>query len=309
MSGRPVELLRALAVLGEPPRPEHERVAQALGLPRVATNSEYADVFLFQLYPYASVYVGEEGMMGGDACDRVAGFWTAVGRVPPTEPDHLSALIALYADLVDEQVGGAGPEGALHQEAARALLHEHLSPWVFAYLARLAELGSGFYGDWGALLEEALREEQAAAPGQALLPVHLRSVDGIADPRDGGGSGFVTSLLAPARAGMILTRADLARLSSALDLGLRAGERRYALEHLLCADPEGVLRWLAHEAKRQAEGHGARVSLLGSTASFCQERALETAALCESLAEDTAALDGSAPASAPGAMADGTLVG
>jgi TorA maturation chaperone TorD len=306
MSGRPVELLRALAVLGEPPKPEHARVAQALGLTEAATNSEYADVFLFQLYPYASVYLGEEGMMGGDACDRVAGFWTALGRVPPSEPDHLSALIALYADLVDDQVSGAGPEGALHQEAARALLHEHLSPWVFAYLARLAELGSGFYAAWGALLEEALRDEQAAAPGPTLLPVHLRSVNGITDPRDGGGAGFVTSLLAPARAGMIITRADLARLSSSLDLGLRAGERRYALEHLLSVDPEGVLRWLAQEAKRQAEGHGARVGLLGLTASFSQERALETAALCESLAQDTAVLEGSAPAGAPEAVAEGT---
>ena len=74
----PVELLRVLAVLAEPPSPEYARVAEAAGLGPAPTASEHGDVFLFQLYPYASVHVGAEGMMGGEARDRLAGFWRAL---------------------------------------------------------------------------------------------------------------------------------------------------------------------------------------------------------------------------------------
>ena len=51
-----MELFRALAVLVEPPdRPGAARVAEALGLGEVSEASAYTDVFVFQLYPYASV--------------------------------------------------------------------------------------------------------------------------------------------------------------------------------------------------------------------------------------------------------------
>src|SRR3712207_4790889 len=74
-----MELLRALAVLAEPPTAETRRVAEALGLGAGARADEYTELFVFQLYPYASVYLGREGMLGGEARDRVGGFWRALG--------------------------------------------------------------------------------------------------------------------------------------------------------------------------------------------------------------------------------------
>ncbi|HEX8421973.1 MAG TPA: hypothetical protein VF634_01095, partial [Pyrinomonadaceae bacterium] len=61
-----MELFRALAVLAEPPVPESARVADALALGALPEASEYTEVFVFQLYPYASVYLGAEGMLGGE---------------------------------------------------------------------------------------------------------------------------------------------------------------------------------------------------------------------------------------------------
>ena len=49
--------------------------------------------------PYASVYLGPDGALGGEGADRAAGFWRASGLTPPAEPDHLTALLALYASL------------------------------------------------------------------------------------------------------------------------------------------------------------------------------------------------------------------
>ena len=95
-----MELFRALAVLAEPPeRPEVARLAELLDLGEPPSASEYTETFVFQLYPYASVYLGAEGMLGGEARDRVAGFLSALGLAPPHEPDHLSTLLATYAQL------------------------------------------------------------------------------------------------------------------------------------------------------------------------------------------------------------------
>ena len=295
----PTELLRALAVLAEPPGPEHTRVAESVGLAdpvgfagpagpgaqesprRSPTASEHGDVFLFQLYPYASVHVGAEGMMGGTARDRVAGFWGALGRTPPAEPDHLSALLALYASLCEEQ-----GRAVLLEHSRAALLHEHIAPWLPHYLARVQELAPGFYLRWAALLSGILEAEADRAGPAERLPLHLREAPPLPDPRVDGGDAFLAGLLATVRTGVMLTRADLASVAGALDLGLRAGERKYALTSLLGQDPGGVLSALAAEARRQSEMHAGRAGRWGVTADFLATRARTAAELLEQLAAE-----------------------
>ena len=292
----PVDLFRGLAVMVEPPGASHAALAGALGLPAVPVSAEYSDVFLFQLYPYASVHLGAEGMMGGEARDRIAGFWRAVGLTPPAEPDHLAALLGLYASLAEREGGAEDPaEVVLLRESRRALLEEHLTPWVFAFLARVRELTSGTYERWAALLEEALMlevgalaEGRADGAGHTTLSSHLQSAPPLPDPREEGGAAFLAGLLAPVCSGAFLTRADLALLAQRLELGLRAGERRYALESLLAQDAEGVLRGLANEVRRQAEAHRGRAGIVGPSAAFLAERAESAAALLEALAVEAA---------------------
>ena len=279
----PTELLRGLAVLAEPPAPEHAGVARALGLSSLPTPSQYSDIFLFQLYPYASVHLGAEGMMGGEAHDRVAGFWRALGHAVPEEPDHLASLLGLYVALTDRVGESASAEAALVLQSRRALLDEHVAPWIFPFLARVEELGEGLYSDWAQMLSEVMRAEVVPATD---LPLHLRLAPELPDPRAEGAALFLSGLLAPVRSGVVLTRADLALLSGELDLGLRAGERRYALEHLLAQAPEAVLNALAAVSRGQAAAHADRQAWLGVTARFFADRAFATTALLESLAGD-----------------------
>jgi TorA maturation chaperone TorD len=282
----PIELLRALAVLCEPPAPEHARVAEALGLAQTPDGADFAETFLFRLYPYASVYLGPEGMLGGEARERVAGFWRAVGRVPPDEPDHLGALVGLYAGLLDEGFRSEGAEAEIARQAATALLFEHVAPWVFDYLDRVEALGGSSYGAWADLLSRTLGAEMARAGAPAGLPVHLFEAPSLADPREEGGQAFLSGLLAPVRTGVILTRSDFGRLAKAENLGLRMGERRYVLEHLLAQEPSTVLRALAVEAEEARARHAGRRAMLGSVASFWEDRAAKTGVLLHQLATE-----------------------
>lgn len=276
-----MELLRALAVLAEPPeRAEAGRVAAALGLGAPPPAEEHAALFIFQLSPYASVYLGAEGMLGGEARARVAGFLEAVGLEPPAEADHLSLMLAAYARLAElDEEAGAG-ERADWGAARRAFLWEHLLSWLPVYLDKLSEVAPPFYRAWGALAGEALdAEARAHGPAPDALPLQLREAPPLAAPADADGEEFLRSLLAPARSGLVLTRADLAHAARTLGLGARAGGRLFTLKSMLGQDATAVLQWLASEAEAWASRHAARRGLHGPIAEWWESRAGTTAGL------------------------------
>jgi len=285
------DAFRALGVLCEPPEDGHARVWEALGLQDVPDAAEFTDLFVLHLYPYASVYLGAEGMLGGEARDRIAGFWRALRLAPPGEPDHLAALLGLYASLLDREAEERdAARRLLWRQARAALLHEHLVSWLPPYLDRVAALAPPAYRAWGGLLRAALAEETArdaalagSASASAPMSAHLRAAPALPDPRRDGSQAFVTGLLAPVRCGMILTRADLARAARDLGLGLRVGERKFALAALLSQAPEAVLGRLAAEARVCAASHAAHAAVMGEAARFWADRAAAAARLLDEL--------------------------
>jgi hypothetical protein len=270
------ELFRALGVLVEPPEPGHRAIAAALGLHGEPSPGEYAETFLFGAYPYASVHLGPEGMLGGEARDRVAGFWRALGLTPPPEPDHLAALLGLYGALLDDEArtaaDGDTAAAALRRESRKALLWEHVLSWLVPYLAKVRELAPGYYADWARLLLDSLRGEARALGRQEALPLHLRLAPGLPDV-DASGGEWVSAVLAPVRSGVIVTRRDLRRAAACLGLGARVGERSFVLRSMLEQDPPATVGWLADEAGRAAVAHAGSEGLLGSVAAFWRQRA------------------------------------
>jgi hypothetical protein len=260
------EALRALAVLLEPPAPEHAAIATALELPGIPRADEHTDVLVFQAYPYASVYLGAEGMLGGEARDRIAGFWRALGGEPPAEPDHLSVLLAGVAALGDAP------------SARAALFWEHVASWMPPYLAALRRIGTPFHAAWADLAAAVLADLAAELGPPLRLPLALRDAPPPArGPRDL--DELLASLLAPVRVGFVVTRDDLARAAAALGVGLRLGERRFVLRALLAEDPRTVLDWLAGEARAQA----AALAALPPITTWWEARAHAAAAWLENL--------------------------
>lgn len=288
MSDR-AELIRALGVLTEAPGEEHRRLAELLDLGDAHDAEGYAHTFRLQLYPYASVHAGPEGMMGGEARDRVAGAWLALGRAPPAEPDHLGALLGLYAALCEQAERNPDPaERALWGAAASGFLWEHLLSWVMPYLERFDGIATPVYREWARLLAATLREEARRWGAPALLPLHLRSAPGIPDPRQSGADPFLEGLLAPVRSGLLLTRADLARAATEIGVGLRMGERRFILRAFFSQDAAGTLQWLGREADAAGCRHGAWAEDMELVSDFWSDRARATRDLVRTLLESEA---------------------
>lgn len=271
-------LLRALADLAARPHAGSAAIAEALELPRPPTAAEHADLFDFQVYPYASVHLGDEGMLGGDARDRIAGFLRALDVTPPPEPDHLVVLLHAYADLSDLAASGA-PRA---DHSRRVLLHEHLGSWVGRFLARVVELGADPLRAWARLTAGALAAELDEHGPPPEPPPALREAAVLAEPEDATAADWTQGLLTPVRSGLVLARADLARAAHELGLGTRVGERAFVLRALLDQDARAVLGWLAQEAYRQADDLAAVRATGGEpTERWWRERLMRTAGMIE----------------------------
>jgi TorA maturation chaperone TorD len=284
-----IDLLRALAAFVEPPAATHGRLADLLGLDAPPTAAAHTEMFVLQLYPYASVYLGAEGQLGGEARDRIAGFVRALGGTPPPQPDHLSVLLHLYADLAEhEATAESGDARRRPRHARHTLLWEHLLSWLPLYLTKAQTNAPAPYPDWATLLLRVLRSEAVdLGDVPAALPAHLREAPPLPDPRDESTDDFLAGLLAPVRSGMILTRTDLSAAGRELGLGVRVGERKFILRALAGQDAAAVLAWLAETARRAAAGYAA-LDWAGPIGTFWTDRATTTARLLEELATDAA---------------------
>lgn len=282
-----METLRALAVLLDVPVPAHVPVARALGLTSRATPDEHTNVLVFQAYPYASVYLGLEGMLGGDARDRVAGFWRALGAEPDVEVDHLGVLLAASAHLAELEHAANDGARARIRSARHALFWEHIASWMPPYLGTVRRIAGDFYAGWADLAEVVLAAEAEAVGPPTRLVAHHRAIPPL--PSDVENlDALLALLLAPARVGFTLVRDDLLRAARALGLGARVGERRYALRSMLAQDATAVLDWLAAEAHRQATCY--ELSPLSAVASWWIERARAGAGWIAQRARDAGAL-------------------
>jgi TorA maturation chaperone TorD len=279
-----MELFRALAVLAEPPTVEAARLTEALELGAPPAADDYTELFLFQLYPHASVYLGREGMMGGEAVALIAGFWRNLGQVPPAEADHLALMLALYARLAEMEEQESEPVRRASLRALRkAFLWEHLLSWLPCYLSKLSDIATPFYKRWGEILMTALLEEAQGLGQQQRLPLALREAPALAHPREQGFEEFLQSVLTPVRFGGILTRADLIRAARKMGLGLRMGERKFILKTLFAQERDAVFAWLEEETVDWKRRHHQHRERLGEVSGAWEEKTVASAALLAEL--------------------------
>lgn len=271
------DLLRLLAALAEPPSQRHAEFAAVLDLAGPASLEDWriahTAAFIEQCPPYVSTLVGEDGQIGGEAADRVAGFRRLLGAESEQSADRLPALLADYAELVDHAT-----DDARAQHARAAMLWEHLLSWTMPYLDGVARSAPPPYDHWALLARDvlSLEAETSSAPDQ--LPLHLRAAPAVADLFEAESAGdAIRILLTPIASGIVLTRADLARAVATLGVGLVQNSRSFILKHLFEQDGPATLAWLARQARAQAEARISEQTQLGDTAIFWATRATATA--------------------------------
>ena len=248
------ELLRALGAALVSPPPDNTTILSALGLPEM-TRVQYTDAFVLSAPPHAAIHHSAEGTLGGEALDRISGFWRVLGLVPPPDADHLGTLLMFYAELgAAESAAGNQRVRRQLQRARIALLQEHLTSWAPAYLWTLRLLPMTAVAAWAELTAAALARETSDIPTAGLLPLALRSAPPPLSPQDSVQK-VLDAVVSPLQSGLILTRQELSRAAAELGLGFRQGERRFALKSMLEQDKPGTLTWLAGHAEHWRQLH------------------------------------------------------
>jgi len=248
------ELIRALGAAVTTPPPGNSHVRAALELP-AETGVDHTDAFVLSLPPHAAIYLGAEGQLGGDALDRVGGFWRALGLRAPEDADHLGVLLMLYAELGLAESGRSDERGREQMRRARtALFCEHIASWAPGYLTAISGLGIDSATSWAQLVADALGAEAAELKLPDVLPSALREAPPAITATDSFDD-LLDSIVSPVRSGMILTQQDLAAAARRVGVGFRRGERRFALKAMLQQDAHGTLTCLADHARSWVDWH------------------------------------------------------
>ncbi len=287
-----IDLIKALGVFCENPSQEHLKISEVLGFTQRPSTRLYEEIFVLNLPPYASIYTACSGAIGDEAFGRISGFWRALGRDVPDEPDHLSRLLGLFASLDESQSSEKEPaRSVLIRQSRVALLWEHLLPWLPMYLDRVESIGADtVYSDWAKLLSETLINEWKSLGPLEGLPIHLAVSPGLPDPREKGADSFISGLFSPPQAGFILLPDDLDKLGAELEyFQLREG-RLSKLEDLLREAPRETLIGLAELAYERSSDLTTKWDFLGNIALHWKSRSRDSVGLLEQLARDLEAV-------------------
>ena len=245
-----MHLFPPLGELIEAPGLDQARIARMLGLSGDVSRRDFTNLFVVQLFPYASIYLSPDGLAGGAVRDRIGEYWKILGWPAPTEPDHASSLLKSYGTLHPGYRGEYITSDAA-QQSRPFFFWDAIASWLPMYLLRVQELGSELYRTWATVTSDVIEAEAAQHGEPQILPVYLRNAP--LPPSIENPSQFIEALFAPVVSGVILTRSDLGRCATANGLTVRMADRRHTVKLLISEKPGGVCSWLRNEIVRQTE--------------------------------------------------------
>jgi hypothetical protein len=118
-----------------------------------------------------------------------------------------------------------------------------------------------------------------------MLPLALRAAAPALDAGDSLDE-TLDALVAPIRSGFVLTYRDLGDCARLVGVGLRRGERRYALRAMLEQDAPGTLVWLGARARWWSERFAPALRTTNDPGAWWSQRAANTARVLETLVAD-----------------------
>ena len=241
-AGRRARLAALLgALLLEEPGPALAALARGIpaleplagGDPEVAV--QYERLLLRDVPPYESVFLSDDGQLGGETARAVAGVYTRHGfdedgRWRVAGADHLGLQLRFYAQLCAEESAGweeDRPDRAVAAvEAERTFLAEHLGRWgPVAADVLVSAAGAGPYRALAEALVDFLAEEAERlrpAPDHPELP----ALEARVPPARLGPARLARWLLAPGSSGAWLDAGTLAEAALRLGIPWRASDPR-----------------------------------------------------------------------------------
>lgn len=207
---------------------------------------EFTRLFMLNVYPYASFFLDAQAALYTETTARIQTAYEHANfqldsALPIAAPDHFGVELLFMAHLLETQ----------RTDDANRFLCDEILPWAGIFLCAVKKNArEAFYQTIATQTHEWLiRDLELHAP-QAIFHFSLPST---LDEEDGLET-VVVRLISPARSGIFLSKADIARLARLVKLPISFGDRALMLKSLFRAAGEySQVRDLLHAL--QAETH------------------------------------------------------
>ena len=277
-----MHLFPSLGELIEAPGIEQARIAQMMGLPGDVSREAFTNLFVVQLFPYASIYLSPSGLAGGEVRERIAEYWNILGWPVPAEPDHVASLLKSYGTL---HAGYRGEyiSNEVAMQCRPAFFWDAIASWMPLYLLRVRELGSELYKTWSTVALDVIEAEASVLGAPEVMPIYMQAaplMPSVSKPAE-----FIDALFAPVMSGVIITRYDLGRCAAIHALPLRMADRRHTLKLLMAEKPREICVWMRAEVVRQMENVEQLPDVLAPVRDYWLERARTTDKLLQDFAD------------------------
>lgn len=262
-----------------------------------ALAADHERAFGWAAPPLAGFYLDPERLVGGARTDALHALLDAAGYTPDLrhrDVEHLSTALRALAFLsgAESDAREDGHEGAVEkvEGLSRRLLDEHVLRWLPIFVLAVRRTGLPFPAAIASELDALVRSHRDALAGPAPR-FDLPEAPALLEDDETGLREIGTYLSAPAHAGFVLTREDVARLGRGLNVPRGFGDRTQLIVNLLRSAArfdalDALLEALEEEAGAQAEG----LAGYGDVTAPWRARIDESRALLRALRERAEAL-------------------
>jgi len=211
-----------------------------------AAADHYA-LFSLEVFPYASVFLGAEGRLGGSTTHVVQQHYAQTGFqaiFDRESADHLAHELALLAFLSGAETealeAGKRSEAERMRRRMQAFMDGHLLWWLPAFVQAVQQQAYPFYAALGGFTLEVVLDHRAALGegGCFSESLVLEEPPDLLEKEKTGLKDIAAYLTTPTWSGFFLSRSDITRLGRGERLPHGFGSRVQTLTNLLRAAVE-----------------------------------------------------------------------
>jgi TorA maturation chaperone TorD len=200
-------------------------------------------LFSFNIFPYAALFLTEEGLPGGETANQLLYLYQQAGYVPESSfvaADHLGHQLGFLAFLADAEAEAqqSQPEiVSLWQKRQHYFLEAHLLPWLLPCLVAVEQADSPFFATIAQLtytlvLTHFAELSSAEATSPPAVDNTAEKPRLLADDRTGLRE-IAHFLLTPCLSGLFLSSQAVGSMARQLDLPRGFGNREQVLLNLV----------------------------------------------------------------------------
>jgi TorA maturation chaperone TorD len=207
--------------------------------------ADHTRVFDLEVFPYESIFLGTDNLIGAESGDAVLSFYARAGYSPDDSapsPDHLAIELDFLAWVcgAEAEAWEDSASAAAHRMRSieRAFLDEHLLRWLVPFSEAVRQQEQPFYRAVASLIVQTAAEHRAVLGDELLnppAPFSLPTLPDLLEDETTGLKDIGRFLLTPAYSGVYLSRSDIERLARRRDLPRGFGPRDQMLNNLLHA--------------------------------------------------------------------------